>query len=287
MNSLGWRMDSNGNKISSARDMEGEKNFSHQTVETEENDSNNRKRTLEGSVSNVPMKRFKVMSTEDKFKWLLPEEMAEYMNDDFQTFLPEKGVPDSILMEIPIPSNVYQLQTVDDFIVPLMSKNETAVDLSIEKVQQKIVNVMGLLARVWNAVEDVKNDPMLTLSLEEAATNIDKAVLLLGQAFQAATYHRRFNPLSSVMKDHRKLKETLKEKADLLSGEHRILFGDKFQHYITETVKTRQKPEELFKSISKGKSEPFRQSSPPQKSSSGGGGAGGAQNQFFKKTRSR
>ena len=53
------------------------------------------------------------------------------------------------------------------------------------------------------------------------------------------------------MKDHRKLKETLKEKADLLSGEHRMLFGDIFQHYIPETVKTRQKSEELLKSISK------------------------------------
>ena len=111
-----------------------------------------------------------------------------------------------------------------------MSKNETAVDLSLEKVQQKIVNVIGPLARVWKALEDIKNDPTLTLSLEEVATNMDKTVLLLGQAFQAATYHRRFNALSSVMKDHRKLKETLKEKADLLSGEHRMLFGDKFPH---------------------------------------------------------
>ena len=40
---------------------------------------------------------------------------------------------------------------VDDFIVPLMSKNETAVDLSLKKVQQKIVNVMTPLARVWKA----------------------------------------------------------------------------------------------------------------------------------------
>ena len=61
------------------------------------------------------------------------------------------------------------------------------------------------------------------------------------------TYHRRFNALFSVMKGHKKLKETLKEKADLLSEEHRMLFGDKFQHYITETVKTRQKSKELFK----------------------------------------
>ena len=99
-----------------------------------------------------------------------------------------------------------------------MSQNETVVDLSLEKVQQKIVNVMGPLARVWKALEDVKNGPTLTLSLEEVATNMDKTVLLLGQAFQAATHHRRFNALSSVMKDHPKLKETLKEKANLLSG---------------------------------------------------------------------
>ena len=68
--------------------------------------------------------------------------MAEYVNDHFQTFLPEKGVHDSILMENPIPSYVDQPQTVDDFIVPLMSKNETPVDRSLEKVQQKIVSVI-------------------------------------------------------------------------------------------------------------------------------------------------
>ena len=48
-------MDSNGNQISSARDMEGE-----ETGETGENDCNNRKRALEGSVSDVLMKKFKV-----------------------------------------------------------------------------------------------------------------------------------------------------------------------------------------------------------------------------------
>ena len=79
-----------------------------------------------------------VMSTEDQFKWLLPEEMAEYMNDHFQTFLPEKGVHDSILMENLIPSNVDQPQKVDDFIVPLMSKNEIAGDLYLRKYNKKL-----------------------------------------------------------------------------------------------------------------------------------------------------
>ena len=43
------------------------------------------------------------------------------------------------------------------------------------------MNVMGPLARVWKALEDVKNDLTLTLSLEEVATNTDKTVLFLGR----------------------------------------------------------------------------------------------------------
>ena len=84
-------------------------------------------------------------------------------------------------MENPVPSNIDQPQTVDDFIGPLMSKNETAVNFSLEKVQQKVVNVMGPLARVWKALEDVENDQMLTLFFEKVATNIFKIVLLLGR----------------------------------------------------------------------------------------------------------
>ena len=86
----------------------------------------------------------------------------------------------------------------------------------------------------------------------ENSYQLDKTALFLAQALQAANYHRVFNVLSSVLKDHQKLHETLKEKTYLLSGEHRMLFGDKYQQYITETVQTREKREELFKSMSKG-----------------------------------
>ena len=86
---------------------------------------------------------------------------------------------------------------------------------------------------------------------------MDKTVLLSGQAFQASAYQCRFKALSSVMKNHQKLKQTLKEKPNLLSGGHQMLFG--------ETVKIRQKSEELFKSINKGKSQLFRQAPQPQK----------------------
>lgn len=74
-----------------------------------------------------------------------------------------------------------------------------------------------------------KNDSSgkMTMSLEEVVSNLDKSVLLLGQTFQSAAYHRRYNALSSVMKDHKKLKETLREKFELLSTDHRMLFREK------------------------------------------------------------
>ena len=45
---------------------------------------------------------------------------------------------DLITMKNHIPSNVDQPHTVDGFIVPLRLKNGTAVDLSLEQVQQKL-----------------------------------------------------------------------------------------------------------------------------------------------------
>ena len=69
---------------------------------------------------------------------------------------------------------------------------------------------MRLLSKVWKATEVVKNDSSgeMTLPLEEVATNLYKSVIFLGHAFQSAAYYRRYNALSSVMKDHKNLQET-------------------------------------------------------------------------------
>ena len=62
---------------------------------------------------------------------------------------------------------------MDNFIVPLMSKNETAGQLSLEKEQKQIVNVMEPFCTVGKALEDVTKDRMLTSSLEEVSTNMN------------------------------------------------------------------------------------------------------------------
>lgn len=55
------------------------------------------------------------------------------------------------------------------------------------------------------------------------------------------------------MKDQKKLKETLREKSELLSTEHRMLFRGKFQNFVTDNVKSKQNSAETFQSINRGK----------------------------------
>ena len=78
-----------------------------------------------------------------------------------------------------------------------MTKAKALIDSSLEYIQQKIVNITGLLSVAWNDIADAKNDlsEEMTLSLEKLSTNLDIFVLLMGQAFRLATYHRRYNAL--------------------------------------------------------------------------------------------
>ena len=71
------------------------------------------------------------------------------------------------------------------------------------------------------------------------------------------------------------LLDTLKEKGDLLQTEHKKLFGEKFQTYITDTVKLRQKSEELLRDMNKKKPvrQPFRSGPPQQGKQSYSGGS--------------
>ena len=73
---------------------------------------------------------------------------AKYVNSHFQVFLSGKGVYYCIVLENPISSNVEKPQVTDDFSIPLMSQAEVSSDLLSEKIQQKIVNLIGPLSKL-------------------------------------------------------------------------------------------------------------------------------------------
>ena len=87
------------------------------------------------------MKRFRVISSEDQFKWSLPGDMEDYVNTYCQKFILDKDINEIILLNNPVPSNIDVPQSIHDFILPIMDRSEVAVDLSLTKIQQKVINV--------------------------------------------------------------------------------------------------------------------------------------------------
>ena len=78
-------------------------------------------------------------------------------------------------------------------------------DRSLEKTQQKVLNIMGPLSKLWVGLDEVKcSEKSGEMSLEDLSTAIEQAVVLVGQASQSITYQRRHNVLTSLLGDPQK-----------------------------------------------------------------------------------
>ena len=85
----------------------------------------------------------------------------------------------------------------------------------MEKFQQKMLDVLGPLSRLWDGLKDIKNasDDTVPVSVEDHIELIEQTVLLLGQASNSILYSQRLQILKTLIKDPKKAKNILKEKA--------------------------------------------------------------------------
>ena len=60
-------------------------------------------------------KRFKVILKGEEVKWNLSTRMAEYANNHFNSYIPEKDIEEQLLPENPVSSNLKQVKPLDDF----------------------------------------------------------------------------------------------------------------------------------------------------------------------------
>ena len=116
--------------------------------------------------------------------------MAEYANNHFNSYIPDKDIEEQLLTENPVPSNLQQVKPLDDFIRSFLS-SETVItsDHQMERFQGKIREVMG--------------------PLDKFVTLVEQVILLLGQALLSVSYTRRLNILKMITKDPRKKKPCL------------------------------------------------------------------------------
>lgn len=198
--------------------------------------------------------RFEALADEKQYDYELPDEMADYLNKYMDKYVPDKDLKDSIMTENPVPSNVNKPKKLDGYFKEILNenhkRNELKVDDALEKIQDKVVQVMGPLARVWYAVEATTTDSQ-PLSAEELSKAIEQSVLILGQAFNSVTYYRRLNVLSAIMPESKKAKTKLKDESKMLELSDVNLFGSKFQQKIIETAKAKKKSKEAYNISSK------------------------------------
>ena len=152
-----------------------------------------------------------------------------------------KDINEKILTESPVPSNLQDAPY--DFVKTLLvSQTVITTDQQMGKFQEKILQVIGPLSRLWKGGEDVRNDSFeaVEVPVDTFTTLIKQTTLLLAQASLLILYARRLNFLKTLLKDTRKAKTLLKEKATLLQQNEGHLFGKNFRLHIIEIERSKK-----------------------------------------------
>ena len=207
--------------------------------------------------------RFQVISEEDKFRYNLPTDVAEYTNTHFETYVKEAYLKQQILTENPVPDNLDQVKKLDDFVCDILKDKRTQKDLDMdstfEKIQSKNACVMGPLSKLWMLVEEARRskEKQIPIDLDNIRAYTEQTVLLLGQASNYITYFRRYNILAALNCPAQQSKEMLREEVDLLQWHDRNLFGKKFSEHLLASAKSKKQVIEIFAEKGKKKQSPF------------------------------
>ena len=67
-----------------------------------------------------PSKGFTILNQDDQFKWVL---MAKYYNSHFNHYVQKRDLPESILTENPVPSNITGVKKLGEVMSHLLKEN--------------------------------------------------------------------------------------------------------------------------------------------------------------------
>ena len=151
-------------------------------------------------------KRFRIITEKEEYKWSLSQDMASYANDNSEKYMPEKDVKEAILIKTPRPENLDPVKKLDDYLQELLKQKKRPQDIAIEytfeKVQDKVLDIMGPLSKLWAMVEQVNlgsaSGISSTVEMNIVLELSEKTVFLIGQCNNTITYERRKNVLLGV-----------------------------------------------------------------------------------------
>ena len=143
----------------------------------------------------------------------------------------------------------------------------------MEKTQHKARDVFGPLTRIWSYIENIitSKGETVEVDLHKILEYTQQTVLLLGQALNTISYHRRYNALSVLMSSS-EAKTTIKGKGDIM-GKSKTLLGKEFQDQFMKSSDVKKKIMAVInqKSSPRNFQQPFQHCpSPRQRLGSGG-----------------
>ena len=109
----------------------------------------------------------------------------------------------------PVPENLHKAKKLDGSVKDILKEK----DATFRKIQWKNINVMGPLPKLWllmlNALSSQEEE--VPIEINKVKEYVKQSILLLGQATNSMTYHRRYNIFFPLNCAPRQSKEMLRE----------------------------------------------------------------------------
>lgn len=190
------------------------------------------------------------MTTDPDLAWELPASIKGYVHKYMANHISEKDIRDHVLNINPVPTNVKMVPVLDNYIKNLLTNNSKVNTLKNEKVlktiQENFLAILGPLSRICDLMEKERDQYQDSL-INDVSELIEQTVLLLGQAFNSSSFHRRDKIFSTLIDSNPKVKDILKEQSkDMDSPLNTFLFGEIFEQKLLHESNALQKSKTVF-----------------------------------------
>ena len=116
------------------------------------------------------------------------------------------------------------------------------VDEGLRRVQQRLLNTISPLTKVWALTDAIREGKSETL---EADTFKLLELTVLGQSNVALNYHRRLSFMTRVLRSQKWAKQILKDTKEYFRKAHSALFGSSFDKTLRKLANVRKDSKQL------------------------------------------
>ena len=162
------------------------------------------------------------------------------------------------MIKVRSPENLDPVKKLNNYLQVLLKQEKIPQDIVIdnilEKVQDKVLDIMGPLSKLWVMTEQVNSGSgsSSTVKIDTVVELLEKTVLLIGQCNNTVSYERRKNVLLGVTgTSSSQVASILKEKAAFLQKHDQALFGKDFRDRQTESLKAKEQSNEAIAEVRK------------------------------------